>query len=41
MFIHQKNGNYADAEKSRLKIDQLKKDLESRTLLEMDWRHKR
>lgn len=26
---------------SRLKIEQLKKDLEARTLLEMEWRHKR
>lgn len=41
MYAHQKNGNYADAEISRLKIEQLKKDLESRTLLEMSWKHKR
>lgn len=26
MFVHQKNGNYADAEICRLKIEQLHKD---------------
>jgi hypothetical protein len=41
MFIHEKNGNYADAEQNRLKIEQLKKDLESRTLYEMEQRQKR
>jgi Spy/CpxP family protein refolding chaperone len=41
MYIHEKNGNYVDAEKSRLKIEQLRKDLEARTLFEMDHRHKR
>lgn len=41
MYIHQKNGNYADAEKSRLKLEQFKKDLEARTVYEMEMRHKR
>lgn len=41
MMVHEKNSNYADAEVSRLKIAQLKKDLEARTLYEMEQRHKR
>ena len=41
MYIHQKNTNYAEAEKSRLKIEQLKKDLEARTIYEMEHRHQR
>ena len=40
MFIHEKNGNYDDAEKSRLKIEQLKKDHEVRSVYEMEQRHK-
>lgn len=40
MLIHEKNGNYADAEKNRLKIEQLKKNLEARTLYEMEQRHR-
>ena len=41
MYIHEKNGNYVDAEHNRLKLEQLKKDLEARTLYEMDLRQKR
>lgn len=41
MFIHEKNGNYADAEKNRIKIEQLRKDLEARTIYEMEQRHRR
>lgn len=40
MYIHQKNGNYMDAEKSRLKIEELQRNLEARTLFEMDRRHR-
>lgn len=32
MYVHQKNGNYADAEVNRLKIEQLQKDHEARSL---------
>jgi hypothetical protein len=32
MYVHQKNGNYADAENSRLKLEQLHKDHEARSL---------
>ena len=40
MFIHQKNGNYLEAEKSRLKIEELTRNLEARTLLQMERRHR-
>jgi|LakMenEpi03Aug12_release.lakeMendotaPanAssembly.Ray.scaffolds.fasta_scaffold1993307_1 hypothetical protein len=40
MFIHEKNGNYADAEKSRLKMEQLQKDHEARSIYELNVRHK-
>lgn len=41
MYVHQKNGNFADAEKSRLKVEQLNKDLEARAIYEMEIRHKK
>lgn len=41
MFVHQKNGNYGDAEKSRLKIEQLEKEHEERALYDMRLRHKK
>ena len=40
MSIHKTIGNYADAEVSRLKIEQLCKDHEARALYEMQLRHK-
>jgi len=40
MALHKTNGNYADAEVSRLKIEQLFKDREARSLYEMQLRHK-
>ena len=40
MYVHQKNGNYADAEKCRIKIEQLQKDHETRSLYELNIRHK-
>lgn len=41
MFVHQKNGNYGDAEKSRLKIESLEKEHDERALFEMHQRHKK
>ena len=41
MFVHEKNGCYDDAQKCRLKIQQLKKDHEARSVYEMEQRHKR
>ena len=40
MAVHKTNGNYADAEACRLKIEQLHKDHEARSLYEMNLRHK-
>lgn len=41
MFVHQKNGNYGDAEKSRVKIESLEKEHDERELFEMHQRHKK
>lgn len=41
MYVHQKNGNYGDAEKSRIKIETLEKEHETRAIYEMHQRHKR
>lgn len=41
MDVHKRNGKYAEAEESRLKIEQLQRDLLSRELWEMGQRHKK
>ena len=39
MMEHQKNGNYVEAENLRVTSEQLKKDLETRRVYEMETRH--
>ncbi len=39
MYEHQKTGDYIEAEKLRLMSEQLKKDLETRRVYEMEQRH--
>ena len=41
MDVHKANGNYADAEKSRLKIEELRTNLTNRALAEMQQRHRK
>ena len=41
MEIHKTNGKYDEAEKSRVKIEQLEKEHDDRYLFEMHHRHKK